>query len=355
MWKGVRNLGGLAALTAMAVLSGCGPAAEANGSDEELAETGRVLNVQVETLQPTDFVEVVRLPGIVAANRDVVVSAEESGQIVEIFVDKGASVAAGQPILKIDDRLLASQVAQARAQAALAREVWERRKRLFEGDKVGSELAYLEAKYQAEQAQAALATLERRLERTVITAPIEGVLDMRLVEIGTMVDPGTDVARIVDLDPVKIMGGVPERYAADIRPGARGGVQIDALEGQQFPGTVNYVSAAVDPSNRTFLIEMQMPNPGRAVKPEMVANIEVVRRVVEDALVVPQEALVRVEDGYIVFVVEDDHAVGKPVTVGASQRNQSVITSGLQAGDKLVVVGQKQLAAGDRVRIVGEG
>jgi membrane fusion protein (multidrug efflux system) len=110
----------------------------------------------------------------------------------------------------------------------------------------------------------------------------------------------------------------------------------------------------VDPSNRTFPIEFQLPNPGRAVKPEMVANIEVVRRVIENALVVPQEALVRVEDGYVVFVVEDDHAVARPVTVGPSQRNRSVVTSGLQAGDRLVVVGQKQLAAGDRVRIVGE-
>jgi membrane fusion protein (multidrug efflux system) len=353
MRKGVRYLGVLTAAAVLA-LGGCGPA-EANGADEELPETGRVLNVEVETLQPTEFVEVVRLPGIVAANRDVVVSAEESGQITQVLVEKGASVGAGQPILRIDDRLLSSQVAQARAQASLASEVWARRKRLFEVDKVGSELAYLEAKYQAEQAQAALATLERRLERTVVTAPIEGVLDARLVEVGTMVNPGTEVARIVDLDPVKVVGGVPERYAADIRPGARAGVEIDALEGQQFSGTVHYVGVAVDPSNRTFPIEFQLPNPGRAVKPEMVANIEVVRRVIADALVVPQEALVRVEEGYVVFVVEDDHAVARPVTIGPSQRNQAVVTSGLKAGDRLVVVGQKQLAAGDRVRIVGEG
>jgi RND family efflux transporter MFP subunit len=353
MWMDVRNLGAVAVLAATLTLSGCGPA-EANGADEELPETGRVLNVEVETVQPAEFVEVVRLTGTVAANRDVTVSAEESGVITELLVPKGATVAAGQPLLRIDDRLLQSQVAQARAQAALARELWDRRRRLFEEDKVGSELAYLEAKYQAEQAQAALATLERRLERATVAAPIEGVLDARLVEVGTMVNPGTPVARIVDMDPVKITGGVPERYAADIRLGARATVTFDAIEAQQYAGNINYVGAAVDPSNRTFPVEFVLPNPGRAVKPEMVANIEVVRRVLQGALVVPQEALVRVEDGYVVFVVEDERAVAKPVVLGPSQRNQSVVTSGLGAGDRLVVVGQKQLAAGDRVRIVAE-
>jgi membrane fusion protein (multidrug efflux system) len=350
----VRRGVALAALVAGVGLAGCGPA-DANGADEMPPETGRVLNVEVATVEPIDFIETVRLTGTVGANRDVTVSAEESGVVVEILVEKGASVAAGQPILRIDDRLLASQAEQARAQAALANELWERRRRLFEEDKVGSELAYLEARYQAEQARANLATLQRRLERAVVTAPIEGVLDARMVEVGTMVNPGTPVVRIVDMDPVKVIGGVPERLSADIRTGARATVTFDALEGQTFAGNINYVGAAIDPSNRTFPVEFGLPNPGRAVKPEMVANIEVVRRTIEDALVVPQESLLRVEDGYVVYVIVDDLAVAKPVTVGASQQNQTVITSGLESGDVVVVVGQQQLAAGDRVRIVGEG
>lgn len=353
---GVRKLEAILVLAGALALAGCG-AGEVNGAEEavEAAPSGRVLNVEVTTVAPQDFVDVIRLTGTVAANRDVIVSAEESGVITALMVEKGAMVAAGQPIARIDDRLLASQAAQARAQAALAREVWERRKRLFEEDKVGSELAYLEARYQAEQAQAALATLEHRLDRAVVTAPFAGVLDARLVEVGAMVNPGTPVARVVDMNPLKINGGVPERYAADIRPGARATVTFDALEAQQFAGTIDFVGSAIDPSNRTFPVEFRLPNPGRAVKPEMVANIEVVRRVLEDALVVPQEALVRVEEGYVVFVVEGEKAVAKPVTLGPSQRNQAVVTSGLQAGDRLIVVGQKQLAAGDRVRIVGEG
>ena len=352
MTTGVRRLLGVGALALTLAAGGCS-AEEADGEDERPAETGRVVNVEVTAVAPVEFIEVIRLTGTVGANRDVIVSAEESGVITELLVAKGATVAAGQPIARIDDRLLASQAAQARAQAALAREVWERRRRLFEEDRVGSELAYLEAKYQAEQAEANLALLQRRLERAVVTAPIEGILDDRMVEVGTMVNPGTPVARIVDMDPAKITGGVPERYAADIRPGARATVFFDAIEAQQYAGTINYVGAAIDPSNRTFPVEFALPNPGRAVKPAMVANIEVVRRVIKGALVVPQGALIRMEEGYIVYVIEDEIAVAKQVAVGPSQKSLTVVTTGLVAGDVVVVLGQDQLAAGDRVRVVG--
>ena len=352
-----RVSGGLVMFAVAAGLTACGPA-EANGADDALAVSGREVNVEVTWIAASDFTDVIRLTGTVSANRDVMISAEESGIITELLVAKGSPVSTGQPIAKIDDRLLASETAQARAQAALAGELWERRKRLFEEDQVGSELAYLEARYQSEQAEAALATLERRLERTVVNAPFGGILDDRLVEVGTMVNPGMPVARVVDLDPLKVAGGVPERYAPDIRPGARVTVTFDALEAQSYSGTISYVGAAVNPSNRTFPVEFSLPNPGRTVKPEMVANIEIVRSVSKQAVVVPQDALVRVEDGYQVYVVSDEGGVPtartRTVSVGPSQRNEVVITEGLDVGDRLVVVGQRQVAAGDRVRVVDE-
>jgi len=351
----VRKRGGRLTLLAALTLAGCG----LQDTDEagKVTTSGRVLNVEVAAVEPRDFSEVIRLSGTVVADRDVLVSAEESGIVTEVLVDKGSQVIQGQPIARIDDRLLSSQVAQATAQAALAGEVWMRRQRLFEEDNVGSELAYLEAKYQAQQAAAALATLQRRLERTVVLAPIKGVLDDLTVEVGAMVNPGTPVARIVGLDPIKVAAGVPERYASDIRPGSRATVIFDALEAQTFAVTIGFVGAAVNPSNRTFPIELSLPNPGRAVKPEMVADVAVVRRVVSGALVVPRDAVVRVEGGYSVFVAVAHDGLetveSRSVTLGPSQGNEVVITTGLRAGDRLGVVGQKQVAAGDRVRVVG--
>jgi RND family efflux transporter MFP subunit len=351
-----------AAGLALAIAAACGGDAQAGdpvdatGAPESFT---RIINVEVATVGPETFVERIRLTGTVEANRDVTISAEESGTIVELLVEKGQRVAAGDSILRIDDRLLRAQFQEAEARAALAAETWQRRKRLWEEDRVGSELAYLEARYTADQAAASLATLERRLERTVVLAPIEGILDDRMVELGTLVSPGTPVARIVDLDPVKIVGGVPERYAADVRRGAAAVVGFDVLPDENFEGRVGFVGSAVDPRNRTFPIELLLRNPGGVMKPEMVANISVVRRSFENAIVVDQDAIVRKAEGYAVFVIQGPPdaltAEMRPVDVGASQGDRVVIRSGLVAGDRLVVVGQQQVADGDRVRIVAGG
>ncbi len=353
---------GLLTLAALTLSAGaCGKAAEADGmeaSADSAAGAGRVINVEVSTLAATPFTEEIRVTGTAEANRDVVVAAEESGAIVRVLADKGAVVSAGQPIVKIDDRILASQVQQAKAQAELAQETWQRRKRLYEQDNVGSELAYLQARSQAEQTAAALETLQQRLDRTVVRAPFGGVLDDRMVEVGSMVAPGTPVARVVDLDPVKIQGGVPERYAADVRVGAHATVGFDVL-GTTYDGKISYVGAAVNAQNRTFPVEFTIPNPGRAIKPAMVADVAVVRRTLDSAIVVPQDAIVRVEDGYVAFVVNDgpDGPVveRRRLDLGSSQDNKVVVNGGLEAGDRLVVVGQKQVAEGDRVRVVSEG
>jgi len=348
----------LAGATLLLVVAACNGQAEGGTTQGVGGEPAfaRVINVVVQELTPAPFIEEIGLTGTVEAARDVTVAAEESGVIRELLVPKGATVRQGQPIVRLDDRLLVPEVERARAEATLARQSWERRKRLYEEDQVGSELAYLEARLLSEQAAAQLAVLEERLSRKTLLAPFSGILEDRYVEVGSMVAPGAPVVRIIDVNPVKVTAGVPERYATDVRPGSSVRVGFDVLEGQTFDGIIAFVGAAVNPRNRTFPVEFSIPNPGGMVKPEMVANVSLVRRVVEEALVVPQEAVVRVSDGYAVFVFREDAAGGvvesRSVTLGPSQRNQVVIASGLSAGDRIVVVGQTQVANGDRARVV---
>ena len=343
----------------LALLAGCGGDAQADDQEVESSEPltySRVINVQVRKVEPVTFTETIRLTGVVMANQDVGVSAEESGVIEKLFADKGSRLRKGQAIAKIADALLSAQVKQAEARASLAKEIWERRKRLFEDDSVGSEQEYLEAKFSAEEAQWNLEGLKERLARTVIRAPFSGVMDDRLVEVGSRVAPGSTVARIVNVDPLKIVAGVPERYGPDVHVGAAASVVFDVLPDSTFEGTVSFVSATVNSRARTFEIAFVLPNPGNGIKPAMVANIEVVRRVLEGSLVVPREALVRQEDGFVVFVVEgggdDARATLREVSVGASQSNVAVVTEGLSGGERLIVVGQHQVANGDRVQVL---
>lgn len=332
-------------------------------STEEIRASRRV-NVEVEEVTAVPFTDVISIVGVVMANRDVTVAAEESGVIRSIYRDKGARVRAGEPIAKIDDALLQAQLRQAVADAALAREAYERRRRLWEEEKIGTELDFLEARFAAERAAANQQLLEERLERTTIRAPISGILDARMVEVGTMVAPGTPIARIVDVAQLKVHGGVPERFAPEIAQGARARLSFDGVEAAEGEreGRIAFVGTVINDQDRTFPVEVVLTNPGR-IKPGMVATVGIDRRTFDSAVAVPQEAVVRTEDGYIVYVAaaRDGEIVAeaRPVVMGPSQRGRIVIESGLVPGEEIVVVGQQQVVPGDRLEIVkrrgGEG
>lgn len=348
---------GAGALAALVMTTACsGGEAQETAAAADTTRAGRVVNVEVTTVAMRPFSERVALTGVLQAERDIVVAAEESGVIREVYVEKGERVRAGQPVARIDDRVLRAQYDQARSEADLARETYERQRRLWEDEKIGTEINYLRAKYGAQTADANARVLGARLERTVVRAPIGGVLDDRMIEVGSMVVSGTSVARIVDADPVKVTAGVPERYAADIRPGAPVRALIEHAGGGAFEGRTAYVATALDVRTRTFPVEFTIANPGGLLKPGMVAQLELQRGSVADALLIPREAVKRASTGYIVYVVTGTgdklFAETRAVELGAGAGNEVAVTSGLQAGDRIIVVGQQQVANGDAVRVV---
>jgi membrane fusion protein (multidrug efflux system) len=339
----------------VSLISACG---QAGGAEPPAGEDQRVrtMNVEVVEVRPRQFTEFVRVVGTVEAEQDVTVSAEEGGVVQAVLARKGERVRAGAPLLKIDDDVLRAQLEQAVSQAELAEETWTRQKRLWEDDHVGTEIAYLQAKYNAQTARAQARVLDQRVARTTVRAPIAGILDDRLVEVGSMVAAGTPVARILDVDTVKLVGGVPERFAADIERGAEVNVAVQALGGRVYAGAIDFVGSAVAGDNRTFQIEVDVPNPGMGIKPGMVADIRISSRTLDSALVVPRNAVLRRETGYVVYVAEpngtDGHrAVARAVVPGATREDQMVIEEGLDPGDLVVVVGQQSIAHGDNLRL----
>ncbi|MEJ2501817.1 MAG: efflux RND transporter periplasmic adaptor subunit [Gemmatimonadota bacterium] len=348
---------GIVAASALAA-SGCSQTegAEAQPSQEN---TVRTINVEVAAVQPGDFTHFVRVVGTVEAERDVRVSAEEGGVVEALGAEKGEVVRPGEVLLRIDDDVLRAQLEQAASQAELAEETWQRQRQLWEQDSIGTEIAYLQAQYNARTARAQAQVLDERVQRTAVRAPVAGILDERSVEVGSMVAAGTPVARILDVDTVKIVGGVPERYASDIAPGSEVTVIVSALGGREYRGTIDFVGSAVDAGNRTFPVEVMVPNPGLGIKPGMVADVQIAQRAIEGALTVPRYAVLRREDGYVVYVArqegDDWRAETRTVVPGVSRGESVVIEQGLQAGERVIVVGQQQVAEGDVLRITDAG
>lgn len=337
-----------------ATVIGCSPASQASEA-EAGDEFAKVVNVEVSRVGLTDFTSYIRLTGEVEALNDVTISAEESGVIERFFLEKGQYVRRGTAIAKIDDRTLKAQVEEAEAAAQLAAERFERQRQLWEDEQIGSEIAFLEAKYQAELQSARHQLLETRLDRTIVRSPISGIFDARYVDRGEMVAPGTQVARVVEVDKVKVTGGVPERFADVVLVGDSARISFELIGGQSV-GLISYVGSTVDSRNRTFPIEVVIENPGRVIKPKMVANVLLASRRLEDVVVVPQAALQRTEDGYEAFVVVERDgglfAEPRPVRLGPSYANSTVVSDGLAVGDRLIVRGHQLVEAGDRVRIV---
>jgi RND family efflux transporter MFP subunit len=356
-YTGIDKLWLAVALAASSVAIGCDPSSQANEAEANDAFV-KVVNVEVTPIELTDFTAYIRLTGEVEAMNDVVVSAEESGVVEQIFVKKGQYVRKGSPIAKVRDRVLRAQVEEAAAASELAQERFKRQRQLWEEEQIGSEIAFLEARYQAELQKARHQLLQARLDRTTIRSPIAGVFDDRYVDAGEMVAPGAQVARIVAVDRVKVTGGVAERFAVAVSPGDSAVISFDVLGDETVIGTIGYVGSAVDTRNRTFPIEVVIANPGRVIKPHMVANVLIANSRLQDVVVIPQSAVGRTEDGYQVFVAEEGSeallAKARLVRLGPSYENLVVVEEGLNVGDQLIVRGQQLVEAGDRVRVVNE-
>ncbi len=360
--------GSLLAGLLLLAAAGCSGADEAS-APAATAETSSRRSVRVETLvlQPTSFQDVIELTGSVEAVQDARLSAQASGTIVRL-AERGAYVRAGEPVAQIDPALAQAAVQQAEATLsaaeaalALAEDSYRRQEPLFR-DSVISALEFEnvraqrnQARAQVEQARAALAQAQEQFENTRVTAPFAGIVEERLVEIGEQVAPGTPVARVLNTERVKVTAGVPERYAGDIEVGTPVQVVLQAYGRQPRPGTVTFAGNAVNPQSRTFPIEIELGNGDGQLKPEMVARVLVTRERLDGVLVVPQSAVMREEDGHVLYVATrtDSLTVAerRAVTLGPGYDGRVVVTRGLEAGEEVVVLGQTNLTDGDALEV----
>ncbi len=340
-------------------LVGCTPAEsvpETGLADGAAAPSIRVVNVEASRLVLRSFDDYIRVTGEVKALNDITVAAEESGVIAEYLVEKGAHVVKGQKLARLKSDILKSQLAEAQANANLAQEQYNRQKTLWQNDKIGTELAYLQAKAVSDAANARLATLTTRLGNTVVRGPVSGIFEEKYVDLGEMAAIGAPLLRILDIDQLIIKGGVPERYALAINTGDSATITMDVFPDQSFIGEISYVGGSVNPGNRTFPIEIAISNPGRNIKPSMIANVRMVREHLTGVVIIPRQVVQRTQNGYQVYVAQETDgrlvATARAVEIGPARRNEIVILSGLLPGELLITLGYQQLDEGSHIRIL---
>lgn len=312
--------------------------------------------VTAEVIKDTLFKHYVEVQGNVETDQNVVLNAEYSGVLTNIYVKEGQRVSKGQRLAKIDDGGLSSQVAQQEAQMALAQTTFERQQRLWE-QKIGSEIQFLQAKTNYESAKNVTQQLRTQLSKTVITAPFSGVVDEIISDPGQVVVPGqTPVIRLVNLSNMYVKASIPETYLKNIKKGTQVKVNLASIN-EEFTETVSQVSNYINPNNRSFDIQIEIPNKDGLVKPNLIATVKVNDYSAENVITVPENILQENAAGetiaYLYQPVNDSVGVAKRVLLetGLSYENHTEVKSGLKKGDTIIKEGAKTLRDGQKVTI----
>ena len=320
----------------------------------EPEELIKMVNVETEVLSSEPFNSFLRLVGTVETSDDVQLSAEVSGKVFMHVVSEGQKVQKGQTILRIDDAKLSQEVARLEAVLAQSETTWKRVQTLYEEENIGSEIDYLNAKYAYDQNKSALSSLSVDLENTEIIAPFTGVVETIFVEEGEMVAPGMPAIRLIGANQFVISAGVPARYANVVELGDRVDVWFDTQIQDTLAGTIVYVANSIDPSNRTFKIDIRLPSGKTYYKVDMIANLRLNTLSLNQAVVVSEEFVYSKGEGYVMYVKGTnsegkDIALERKVELGPSFKTEVVINRGLAPGDEIITIGSAFL--NDRVRI----
>lgn len=302
------------------------------------------LVVATRLVAPESLIERLSTTGTVRANEQVEIVGETAGKVVEIFFDEGARVEVGQVLVKIDDVTLQAERERIVYRLKLAERREDRQKELSEEGVISAE-EYEVALNELNVLQAELALLEVRIEKTEVRAPFTGVIGLRYVSLGSYLTPQDRIASLQDIDPVKIDFAVPERYARQIRPGTEVSFRVSGVD-RLFEAEVYAIEPSIDAETRSLSLRAQSANPDGLLLPGAFADVEVVIREVEDALTVPNLAVIPELGGKKVFVLEDGHATPRRVETGLRSAEKIEILSGLEPGDRVIVSAIQQLEAG---------
>jgi len=335
--------------------------------------SGKPLKVVTETAGTAKLVETIPVIGSFEALTSIEIIPEVSGQLQRLRlsdntpVDVGLAVKNGDVIAVIDHDIYLAQLAEYQvtletSKVALADAEREKNRilALFEGGSAteqSKDKAITAAQLAAasvKQTEAAIARIGVTIDKATIESPVTGVISKKYVDEGNVVGPSTPLVRIVQIETLKVLCGVSERYLPKLVPGETPvRIKTDVYPEDEFEGTLYRVGIALDSVTRTGEVEIRVPNPDGRLKPGMFARITISVNQ-REGVVVQDSAIIREYDDNYVFVVNEGKAFRRKLTLGLSQGQYHEVIEGLLAGDIIITHGQRQLKDGQIVEVVQE-
>lgn len=335
-----------ASLVLFAACGGKGPGGEADATEQVQAVPVEVAEAAHRTVAAS-YTGTASLDALAEAQ----VVAKTSGVALQVMVEEGQAVEAGQPLVRLDPDRARLNLAQIEAQMRKLESNYRRAEQLA-AQQLISAGEYDQMRYDLENARAAYNLARLELSYTTVTAPISGVIASRSIKTGNFVQINTPIMRIVDNSRLEATLNVPERELASLQPGQPVYMQVDALPGRTFEGRVDRVAPVVDAGSGTFRVITAFEG-GHALQPGMFGRFRIEHQQREGVLTIPRGALLDDEGEPAVYRVRDGLAARTPVQLGHVDAGFVEIRDGLAAGDQVVIAGKGALRDGSAVQVIG--
>jgi membrane fusion protein (multidrug efflux system) len=333
-------------LLLVALAAGCNKGKAEAGAAAEAAAPA--IPVEVAVAQRDTVIDAIAATGQVEAIQSIELKAEVEGRLTEILVREGTVVPKGAALFRIDDAELLAQVARAEAERDLAQQSLKRtRELLTQRASSQADLENAEATFRG--TAASLDLLKVRLDRTTVRAPFAGVMGQRFVSVGDYLTTSTRLASLQTVDPTRAVFQVPERYATSLKKEQRITFQVAALQGRQFIGRVDFVDPVVQLPGRTITVKAVVGNPKGELQPGMFVEVRLETQVRPNAVVIPEEAILSLQQESFAWVVVEGKATRRVVALGVRTPGFVEITDGVREGEQVVVGGVEKMSEGAAV------
>jgi membrane fusion protein (multidrug efflux system) len=288
--------------------------------------------------------------GTLKARESVVISANVTETVSAIWFDDGQRVQKGDLLVEMTSAEEHALIAEGRARVAEAKRQFDRVQSLA-GQRSAAQSLLDTSRRDLDTARAALVAIESRLADRLIKAPFDGVLGLRHISVGALVQPANPIATLDDVSAMKLDFTVPSLYLADLKPGLAVTARAREYGDRSFSGTVSGVDSRIDPVTRSLAVRALIPNPDGRLKPGLLMQV-VLSRNPRDALVVPESALLQQgQDHFVMRVTDTNTAERVQVRIGARRPGEVEVTQGLKAGDPVITHGGDKVRPGERVAV----
>lgn len=322
--------------------------------EKEIYPEGNIktMTVRIDTLHMSPFNHYIEVQGRIDGNENIGVSPRTPGVVNRILVKEGDYVSKGTVLAELDAEVLKQTLFELQSQLDFTTEMFNKQKALWD-QKIGSEVQYLTAKNNKESLENKIATINDQIKMSNITSPIDGTVEEIPIKVGQLAAVGFPAFRVVNFSKAKAVADVGEAYTSKINTGDQVQVFLPDLD-KEFDQRVSFASKYIDPTNRTFVVEVELPTNHMVYRANMIAVMRIKDYTNPAAISIPQNYLLSSRDeGQYVFVAatEDGKQVARKrnVTTGITYNGLTEILSGLNPGDLIITAGYKDLYDGQYI------